>query len=100
MKNQRGELLVWPGVGPIGSGTGEIGRFEAFLKDKFRVTIQLVEELTRNSGEVDVVIRYFPNEDYSTDTIFRMFCINTGIYPIEMISRTDYPFDSIRKFFK
>lgn len=100
MKNQRGELLVWPKAGPIGS-LDEVKEFESFIGSKFKARIEFVENLERKDGDVDVLIRYFSEDREGTEMIFRLFCVNVGIYPINMISRAEYgDLDSIRKFFK
>jgi len=100
MKNQRGEVLVWPKAGPIGS-PDEVREFESFVGGKFRSRIEFVENLERKDGDIDVLIRYYSEDRDGSEMIFRLFCVNVGIYPITMISRADYKdLDSIRNFFK
>jgi len=94
--NTRGELLVWPDVGPI----DDHRNFESFVSERFGARINFVEELERRDGKVDVIIRFDPQGRDGSDIVFRMFCVSVGIYPISMISRTDYPIDSVRKFLK
>ena len=94
--NTRGELLVWPDVGPI----DDHRNFESFVSERFGARINFVEELERRDGKVDVIIRFDPQGRDGSEIIFRMFCVSVGIYPISMISRTDYPIDSVRKFLK
>ncbi len=94
--NTRGELLVWPDVGPI----DDHRNFESFVSERFGARINFVEELERRDGKVDVIIRFDPQGRDGSEIVFRMFCVSVCIYPISMISRTDYPIDSVRKFLK
>ena len=94
--NTRGELLVWPDVGPIDDHRD----FESFVSERFGARIEFVEELVRRDGKVDVIIRFDPQGRDGSEIIFRMFCVSVGIYPISMISRTDYEIKSDRKNFK
>jgi len=94
--NTRGELLVWPDVGPI----DDHRNFESFVSERFGARINFVEELERRDGKVEVIIRFDPQGRDGSEIVFRMFCVSVGIYPISMISRTDYPIDSVRKFLK
>jgi hypothetical protein len=96
--NQRGELLVWPGVGPIGNSPSDIKEFENYVGSEFKIRVEFVQDLERKNGGVDTVIRVFTDDSFS-DITFRMFCVHVGIYPISMISRTDYDIVSANKFF-
>jgi hypothetical protein len=98
MKNQsnrKGELLVWPGVGPIGVDEGAIRGFEECMRREFNVRVEFVEDITRRDGTVDTVIRFDSEGKDGSEIIFRMFCVHSKIYPISVISRTDsgYEFD-------
>jgi|688.fasta_scaffold1995939_1 hypothetical protein len=97
--NKRGELLVWPGVGPIGNSPSDIKEFENYVSSEFNIRMEFVQDLERKDGEVDTVIRVFAEDNFGSDIIFRMFCVHIGIYPISMISRTDYDVVSASKFF-
>lgn len=98
--NKRGELLVWPRVGPIGDTRFSVSEFEAFMRESFGVRVDFVEDLERRDGGFDTVIRFDANGRDGSEIIFRMFCLREGIYPIAMINRTEYSSDSIRKFSK
>jgi len=98
--NTRGELLVWPGAGPIGDSEASIKSFEAFVSERFGAEIEFVEDLTRRDGEVDTIIRFNSCGRDGSEIVFRMFCVSVGIYPISMISRRDYDIESFRKILK
>jgi len=98
--NKRGELLVWPGAGPIGDSEASIKSFEAFVSENFGAKIEFVEDLTRRDGKVDTVIRFNSCGRDGSEIIFRMFCVSVGIYPISIISKRDYDIDSFRKILK
>lgn len=97
--NKRGELLVWPGVGPVGDTPSDIKEFENYVGSEFKIKVEFVQDLERKDGEVDTVIRVFAEDAFGSDIIFRMFCVHVGIYPISLISRTDYDVVSANKFF-
>lgn len=98
--NTRGELLVWPGVGPIANDSSSIAEFEGFVSERFGARIEFVEDLVRKDGKVDVLIRFVPDGRDGSEVIFRMFCVSVGIYPLTMISRSDYDINAVRKIFK
>ncbi len=93
--NRKGELLIWPGVGPIGTDAGAIREFEECMRSEFDVRVEFVEDITRRDGTVDTVIRFDSEGRDGSEIIFRMFCVHSNIYPISVISRTDsgYNFD-------
>ncbi|NBW56713.1 hypothetical protein EBR43_02795 [bacterium] len=95
--NRKGELLVWPGVGPIGSDPGAIREFEECMRSEFDVRVEFVEDVTRRDGTVDTVIRFDSEGKDGSEILFRMFCVHSNIYPISMISRSEYDYDSVRK---
>jgi hypothetical protein len=99
-RNKRGELLVWPGIGPVGSTPSEVKEFENYVSSEFNIGVEFVQDLERKDGETDTIIRVFAEDAFGSDLIFRMFCVHVGIYPIEMISRADYDVVSASKFFK
>ena len=99
-ENKRGELLVWPGIGPCGSTPAEVKEFENYVSSEFNIRVEFVHDLERKDGNVDTIIRVFAEDAWGSDLIFRMFCVHVGIYPIEMISRADYDVVSASKIFK
>jgi len=95
--NTRGELLVWPGVGPIGIDQASISEFESYIKEQFDCKVRFVEDIVRKDGTVDTLIRFIPEGHDGSELIFRMFCVHVNIYPLKMISRYDYDYDSLKK---
>lgn len=90
--NRKGELLVWPGVGPIGTDKGSIREFEECMRKEFDVRVEFVEDLPRRDGTVDTVIRFDSEGRDGSEIIFRMFCVYSNIYPLSVTSRTDSGF--------
>ena len=99
-KKQRGELLIWPSVGPIGTGPSEIEEFEDFVSSKFGVHIEFEADIMRKDGDYDTAIRFFNDCGEGSEIMFRLFCIHQGIYPAVQIDHFDYDMDSLMNFLK
>ena len=56
--NRKGELLIWPGIGPIGENQGSIREFEECMCTEFNVRVEFIEDLPRRDGTVDTVMRF------------------------------------------
>jgi hypothetical protein len=99
-KRQRGELLIWPGVGPIGPDPVEIAQFENFVSSKFGARIEFEGDIERKDGECDTAIRFFNDCGDGSEIMFRLFCVSNGIYPAVQINHFEYDMDSLMKFLK
>jgi hypothetical protein len=97
-RSTRGELLIWPGIGPVGISQQAIREFEGFLSSKFKAKIEFVEDIIRKDGEVDTAIRFFNDCGDGSEIIFRLFCVNSGIYPVAQMDHFDYDMDSLMYF--
>ena len=97
--DKRGELLIWPGVGPVGTSSMEVKEFEEFVSSKFGARIEFVGDILRKDGETDTAIHFFSCGDGS-EILFRLFCVNSGIYPAAQIDHFDYNMDSLMNFLK
>lgn len=97
-KRTRGELLIWPGVGPIGTSQQSIREFEGFVGSKFRARIEFVGDILRKDGETDTVIRFYDDCGDGSEILFRLFCVNNGIYPAIEMDHFEYEMNSLIKF--
>ena len=97
-KSTRGELLVWPGVGPIGTSQSSIDQFEAFVASKFRTRIEFVSDILRKDGEMDTVIRFCNDGGDGSEILFRLFCVSSRIYPVAQMYHFDYEMNSLINF--
>jgi len=43
--SKRGELLVWPGIGPVGSTQSDIKEFESYVSSEFHIGVEFVQDL-------------------------------------------------------
>jgi hypothetical protein len=98
--DKRGELLIWPGVGPIGRSSRDVKEFENFVSSKFGTRIEFVDDILRKDGETDTVIRFLNDCGDGSEILFRLFCVNSGIYPADRMDHFDYDMDSLMNFLK